>query len=91
MLPSSRAHAGYAAVVAVGQFLQRSALRAASGGLFLLGWRQRKEDPKCWAAGLGAAISAAWADGRPSADRRGCRTGTSAGWVGGWRRRSRGS
>src|SRR4051812_363143 len=30
------AHGGYAAVVAVGQFLQRSALRAPFGGLFLL-------------------------------------------------------
>jgi hypothetical protein len=29
-------HGGNAAVVAVGQFLQRSALRAATGGLFLL-------------------------------------------------------
>ena len=34
--PRRAAHGGYAAVVAVGQFLQRSALRAASGGLFLL-------------------------------------------------------
>jgi hypothetical protein len=30
------AHGGYAAVVAVGQFLQRRALRASPGGLFLL-------------------------------------------------------
>jgi hypothetical protein len=34
--PRRTAHGGYAAVVAVRQFLQRSALRAPSGGLFLL-------------------------------------------------------
>ncbi len=42
----SAAHAGYAAVVAVRQFLQRRALRATSSGLFLLCRLRERGQPK---------------------------------------------
>ena len=47
------AHGGYAAVVAVGQFLQRSALRPPSGRLFPLGRCVREGG--MLSLGLGAA------------------------------------
>src|SRR3954453_17568005 len=49
------AHGGYAAVVAVGQFLQRSALRAPSGGLFLLCRGQRRGAAHMLSSGFGTA------------------------------------
>ena len=53
---SGRAPDGrYADVVAVCQFLQRRALRAASGGLFLLRRVERRGPPHWPALGLGAA------------------------------------
>src|SRR6516225_1643327 len=51
----SSAHGGNAAIVAVGQFLQRSTLRAASGGLFLLGRGQGRGSPHRLSLVLGAA------------------------------------
>jgi hypothetical protein len=51
----SAAHGGDAAVVAVRQFLQRRALRAPSGGLFLLCGREGRGPPYVLSLGLGAA------------------------------------
>jgi len=52
--PRRAAHGGYAAVVAFGQFLQRSALRAPSGGLFLLGRCQGRGPSHMLSSKLGA-------------------------------------
>ena len=53
--PRGAAHGGNAAVVAVGQFLQRSALRAPSGGLFLLRRGERRGTAHALSMGLGSA------------------------------------
>ena len=60
------AHGGNAAVVAVGQFVQRSALRAPSGGLFLFGrCFQGRGTPH----GLSLSLGAATAFGGTGADK----------------------
>jgi hypothetical protein len=53
--PRGAAHGGNAAVVAVGQFLQRSALRAPSGGLLLLFRCEGRGTAHMLSTGLGAA------------------------------------
>jgi hypothetical protein len=64
------AHGRYAAVVAVGQFLQRSALLTPSGGLFLLRWCQRRGPSLVFSWGLGAAPAFGGAYGLDRAQHR---------------------